>query len=601
MRPYAKTRQASDAPHLDQHICIYYSRCVSIMKNDDRKARTKNLRQKAEELWEKEPQETGTNLSEVETLKLIHELEVHQIELEMQNEELMLARSAADVAAKKYTELYDFAPSGYFTLSREGIIIELNFSGSQVLGTERSRLKNKPFALHLSDDSRQIFHQFLEKAFSTNVKESCEVTLAAGKHLPVYLYLTGVATENDDQCLVTAVDITQRKQMEQELVKAKEKAEESDRLKSAFLANVSHEIRTPMNGIMGFTRLLKESAMAEEEQQEYIHLIEKSGARMLTIINSIMSISKIEAGEVEILLSDTNIKQEIVDIETFFQPEARQKGIQILIDHSLTDKPITIKTDSEKFYAILTNLVKNAIKFTSKGSVEIGCEKKRGYLKFFVRDTGIGILPDQLEMIFERFRQASESLTRKYEGTGLGLSISKAYVEMLGGKIWVESELGKGSTFYFTLPYHDDEQKGTTNKKLGSGKTENNQIRDLKVVIAEDDAISGIILGKIIRKYCKEILQAKDGVEAVELCRNNPDIDLIFMDIQMPNMDGYEATREIRKFNKDVVIIAQTAFALSSERKKVLGAGCNDYLSKPFKLPTLFDLMKKHFTTGVDD
>ncbi len=569
------------------------------MKNDDRKTKAGDLRRKAEELLKKKPQETGANLSQAETLRLIHELEVHQIELEMQNEELMLARSAAEDAARKYVELYDFAPSGYFTLSREGKILELNFSGSRMLGKERSRLKNSPFPVFVSEDSRPIFDYFLRKTFSSQAKESCEVTLSAGDAPPVYAYLTGVATEKGTQCLVTALDLTKRRQIEDELVAAKEKAEESDRLKLLFLANMSHEIRTPMNGIMGFTSLLKEPALSGQEQQEYIRMIEKSGARMLTIINDIMSISKIEAGEVTLSISDTNVNREIKDIETFFQPEARQKGIQIIIDHSLTDKPITIKTDEEKFYAVLTNLVKNALKFTHKGSVEIGCEKKGEYLEFFVRDTGIGIRPDQKELIFARFRQASESLTHHFEGSGLGLSISKAYVEMLGGKIWVESELGEGSTFYFTLPYHDDEQKESTNEKLVSGKTEQNQIRDLKVVIVEDDPVSGIILGKIIRKYCKEILQAKDGAEAVELCRNNPDIDLIFMDIQMPEMDGYEATRQIRTFNKDVVIIAQTAFALSIEKEKVREAGCNDYISKPFKLPLLFDLMGKYFYREV--
>ncbi len=571
------------------------------MKNDDRKTKAGDLRRKAEELLKKKPQETGANLSQAETLRLIHELEVHQIELEMQNEELMLARSAAEDAARKYVELYDFAPSGYFTLSREGKILELNFSGSRMLGKERSRLKNSPFPVFVSEDSRPIFDYFLRKTFSSQAKESCEVTLSAGDAPPVYAYLTGVATEKGTQCLVTALDLTKRRQIEDELVAAKEKAEESDRLKLLFLANMSHEIRTPMNGIMGFTSLLKEPALSGQEQQEYIRMIEKSGTRMLTIINDIMSISKIEAGEVTLSISDTNVNREIKDIETFFQPEARQKGIQIIIDHSLTDKPITIKTDEEKFYAVLTNLVKNALKFTHKGSVEIGCEKKGEYLEFFVRDTGIGIRPDQKELIFARFRQASESLTHHFEGSGLGLSISKAYVEMLGGKIWVESELGEGSTFYFTLPYHDDEQKESTNEKLVSGKTEQNQIRDLKVVIVEDDPVSGIILGKIIRKYCKEILQAKDGAEAVELCRNNPDIDLIFMDIQMPEMDGYEATRQIRTFNKDVVIIAQTAFALSIEKEKVREAGCNDYISKPFKLPLLFDLMGKYFKNRSGD
>jgi PAS domain S-box-containing protein len=393
-------------------------------------------------------------------------------------------------------------------------------------------------------------------------------------------------------------DITTRKKVEKELVKAKEKAEESDRLKLAFLANMSHEIRTPMNGILGFTELLKSPKLAGEEQQEYVRIIEKSGKRMLNIINDIISISKVESGQIEISLSETNINEQIEYLYTFFKPEALQKGLQLSITEKLPSKYSLITTDKEKVYAILTNLVKNAIKFTDSGSIEFGCTKKGKHLEYFVKDTGAGITKSQQNIIFERFRQANETITRAHEGSGLGLAISKAYVEMLGGKIWVESEQGKGSTFYFTIPANAELkslEKATPEVKSSSEEKEENQIKDLKVLIVEDDEISKLLITIAVKKFSKEILKVGTGFEAIEACRNNPDIDLVMMDINMPEMGGYEATEQIRKFNKDVVIIAQTANGMQSDKNEAIAAGCTDYISKPVNIASLSALIYKYF------
>ncbi|MFV5689363.1 PAS domain S-box protein [Flavobacterium sp. ZT3R25] len=408
----------------------------------------------------------------------------------------------------------------------------------------------------------------------------------------------------------TIQDITERKRIEEELTIAKEKAEESDRLKSAFLSNMSHEIRTPMNGILGFAELLKEPSLTGEEQQEYIGIIERSGNRMLNIINDIIDISKVESGSMKILISETNINQQIEYIHTFFKPEIDAKNMQFSFKNSLPSKETLIKTDREKIYAILTNLVKNAIKFTHSGSIEFGYVLKpakpraagmSGYLfepyelEFFVKDTGTGIRKEQLEIVFERFRQGSESLTRNYEGAGLGLSISKAFVEMLGGEIWVESEIGKGSIFYFTIPYNCEQEIKKTVKIIDLVHVDERQIKSLKILIVEDDEISGRLLTQTIKKFSKEILRAKTGIGAVEMCHNNPDIDLVLMDIQMPVMDGYEATKKIRKFNKDIIIIAQTAYAQIGDKEKAITAGCNDYISKPVKKEELMVMMYKYF------
>ena len=380
-----------------------------------------------------------------------------------------------------------------------------------------------------------------------------------------------------------------------ELIKAKAKAEESDRLKSAFLANMNHEIRTPMNGILGFAELLKEPHLADEEQQQYISIIEKSGDRMLNIINDIISISKIESGQMEVFISATNVNEQIEYIYSFFKPEMAQKGIQSTFKSALPAEESIIKTDREKIYSILTNLVKNAIKFTDTGSIEFGYEKKGADLEFFIKDTGVGIPKDRQDAIFDRFIQSDIGNKKAFQGAGLGLSISKAYVEMLNGKIWVESEEGKGSVFYFTIPYNAEPQVKNVLENTVPGDEEATQIQGLKILLAEDDETSEMLITIGIRKISLEVLKARTGVEAVEICRNSPDLDLVLMDIAMPVINGYEATRQIRQFNKKVVIIAQTAYAFAGEREKAIAAGCNDYIAKPFKLISLITLLKKYF------
>ncbi len=386
-----------------------------------------------------------------------------------------------------------------------------------------------------------------------------------------------------------------------DLTLAKEKAEESDRLKTAFLANMSHEIRTPMNGILGFAGLLKEPGLTGEEQQEYIRIIKKSGARMLNIISEIMDISKIESGQIGIHLRETNLNEKMATINKLLKSEAEQKGIVLSCKNGLQTRQAYAVTDSEKLYSILTNLVKNAIKYTDKGSIEFGYEIVTGnipdlsQLRFFVKDTGIGILKERQEAIFDRFVQEDISDVQARQGAGLGLSISKAYVEMLGGKIWVQSEKGVGSTFFFTLPYLTDLRKTVD---IGTDVAPENMTipaKRLKILIAEDDETSAMYISILANSFGKEILKARTGVEAVDLCRKNPNIDLILMDIQMPRMNGYDATRQIRQFNKEVIIIAQTGFALTGDREKALAAGCNDYIEKPIKKELLISMVERLF------
>jgi signal transduction histidine kinase/ActR/RegA family two-component response regulator len=394
-----------------------------------------------------------------------------------------------------------------------------------------------------------------------------------------------------------AFQIKEKDKQALELVKAKEKAEESDHLKSAFLANMSHEIRTPMNGIHGFASLLERPNLSNDKQNEYLKIIQESGNRMLNIINDIVNISKIESGHMEVNMKESNINEQIKYIYTFFKPEIKEKGIHLSFKSPLPYKEAVIVTDREKLFAILTNLLKNAIKYTDRGFIDFGYIKKEDLIEFYVKDTGIGILPEKQEQVFERFTQADASSINSLGGTGLGLSITKAYVKMLGGKIWVTSEINKGSTFYFTLPCEDKTFKKNkfTNDAVNDEELEDARLmRKLKILIVEDDNTSEIFISAIVEDISKQIIIARTGKEAVKAYHENTDVDLILMDIQLPNMNGYEATKEIRKVNKDVVIIAQTAFAINSDRQKALDAGCTDYITKPINEDVLIEMIMKH-------
>lgn len=393
------------------------------------------------------------------------------------------------------------------------------------------------------------------------------------------------------------LDITDRKRAMEELIIAKGHAEESDRLKSAFLANLSHEIRTPMNGILGFAQLLKEPHLTFGEQNEYIKLIEKSSNRMLNIITNIVSISKIESGQMEVTIASTNVNKLVEKIYTYFKPEAERKGLQFSVKTKLSSQEAVIRSDNDKLYAIVYNLIDNAVKFTHQGFIEFGYSRTPNHLEFFVKDTGDGIPDEKKEIIFERFRQGSDLITRNYEGAGLGLSIAKGFLDMLGGSIWVESELGKGSTFYFNLPHNLEIEAKVPVQEVSIESNADSHKKNLKILIVEDDESSELFLSTVLKLHCREILYARSGTEGVESCRNNTDIDLILMDVRMPEMDGYEATRQIRKFNKQVIIIAQTAFGLSGDREKAIESGCNNYISKPVMITTLKALIEQYFKT----
>ncbi len=402
----------------------------------------------------------------------------------------------------------------------------------------------------------------------------------------------------------TALDITKRKKAEQdlllknrELLLAKDRAEESDRLKTSFLANMSHEIRTPMNGILGFTNLLTDPSLSADALQDYVNVIQKSGERLLATVNDLIDISRLETGQLKLVIEDTSVNDMLDTLHSFFSRESTAKGIILNCSKAFPDQDVIIRTDEQKLNSVLTNLVKNAIKYTKKGSVEFGykmvSEEDEKVLEFFIKDTGIGIPKERQKAVFNRFEQADIDDRNAYEGSGLGLTIAKSLVEMMGGKIWLDSEVGKGSTFYFTIPHVTSQGKEPVLVEAKPLRNFAGLKGKQKILVAEDDVASFLYISILLREITGELLHVTTGREAVNACRENHDIDLVLMDIKMPDLNGLEATKLIREFNSSVTIIAQTAYAMAGDREKALEAGCDEYLAKPIAKNELLEKLAK--------
>ena len=390
----------------------------------------------------------------------------------------------------------------------------------------------------------------------------------------------------------------------EKLLIAKEKAEESNKLKSAFLANISHEIRTPMNGIIGFSKLLKDNpAIDKETLDKYLSIINKSGYLLLNLINDIIDLSKIEANYLKINYRACRVNNIMDELLSFYNEEKKtveKSHIKIILEKGVEDNDFTIYSDPNRINQVLYNLLSNALKFTYEGKIVFGYKIIDKNLQFNVQDTGIGLSTTECKIIFERFRQVDDKTTRKYGGSGLGLSISKGIVENMKGKIWVESKKENrkenkpgGSIFYFSIPL-----KIVETNKFTTKKQEHNYVwPDKNILIVEDAQISYELLTKFLKDTKVTFIHAENGEEAIELCKNNHTIDLVLMDIQLPMMDGLEATRRIKESNHNLPIIAQTANAMNEDRKNIIDAGCDDYISKPINKYDLLEKISKFMKT----
>lgn len=528
-------------------------------------------------------------------------------------------RKRAEERFRQQTDAMEAAIDGMALLNADGNYIYLNKSHAEIYGYDNaSELIGASWRILYNIDELQRFDQEIMPELNQNGHYQGRA-LGKKKDGSTFHQELSLTTLENGGLICTVRDITERKKAEQELLIAKEKADESNRLKTAFLNNISHEIRTPFNGILGFLSIIQDFDLSGSERDEYINIVNKSAFRLINTINEIVEISQIQTGQLKPIASKVNIKRLIDDLFNKFKADAESKRLEYSLNNDLPIDVTDISTDSTKLNTILSILIGNAIKFTEAGSVELGIKFRNkaqlGYipdgsigepieLEFSVKDTGIGIPIDRQEAIFELFMQADFSITRPFEGSGLGLSIAKAYVEMLGGEIWVESDPDNnsgrlGSTFHFTLPYKviTVERPGI-DKRVSSDSTDNPitpEVPELKILIVEDDEISEMLLRKVVKSFSKEILHTTTGAEAVEAIRNNPDIDMILMDIRMPDLNGYEATKQIRQFNEKVVIFAQTAFAQSGDREMAIEAGCDDYIAKPVKKVELMELLQRYF------
>ena len=456
---------------------------------------------------------------------------------------------------------------------------------------------------YYADEGKPIIEKAVKEALEDGKPYDVEVPFINEQGERLWVRTIGLAEKKNgkvSRLYGTFQDITKQKQWEKEIVEARQKAEQSDMLKTAFLANMSHEIRTPMNGILGYIELLKMPDLTSKERDDYSNIISKSSDRLLNTINDIIEFSKIEAGDIPIKPEKISLLEEVESIVDFFVPEARNKGVRLYLDKQGISICPDVDTDRSKFESILTNLIKNAIKFTDEGEIQVGFKFYDETIEIQVKDSGCGIDKDKLDVIFERFMQADITMTRGHEGSGLGLSICKAYVEKMGGRMWVESEYGIGSTFYFTIPCSSSMENmkkpftETTVNKSENVIAKHKNTSTPKILIAEDDSTSYSLAQLILEQENIEEVHAENGKEAVEIFTKNPDITLILMDIKMPVMNGLDATREIRKLNPAIPIIALTAYAMPGDKEKAIKAGCNDYITKPLKRQLLLDKVHQY-------
>lgn len=510
--------------------------------------------------------------------------------------------------SNKILELLDNTDTGFYILNEDYQFVYANTAFLRYLGG--SVLMNDLLGIKAIDwiepDFRNNFNLFLSNCIKNGQYKEFEAPFTTTDNTIVYLSQSAVAEAVGEkkQIRVLCKDISRRKIIEKNLKEAKDKAEESDKLKTAFLQNLSHEIRTPMNAIIGFSELLMEDDLPKSQKEKYVTYINNSGSVLLNLIDDIIDIAKIQSGQLTIKKHRIDLNSILYDVySSYIQLIKSKKGDNVsLIWHNKDkDSSVKLNTDPLRLRQIFTNLLGNSVKFTDIGSITFGYEfaekNNEKTIQFFVKDSGIGLSFEHKDHIFDRFYKIENSKNPKlYRGAGLGLTITKNLVNLLGGDIWVESQEGQGSSFFFSFPYDDVEIVTQKSKKPEETEINPEEWKGKTILVAEDEDINFIYIEELLNKYGLNILRAKNGKEAVEMFQSISDIKLVFMDIKMPIMDGYEAVKHIKNMNKKIPIIAQTAYALAGEKEKIIDSGCDDYIAKPIKPLSLFKIVGQYIT-----
>ncbi len=520
----------------------------------------------------------------IQDYKLLYE------KFQAQNQELKQANDQAQENENFVTGILENIPDMIFVKDAQTAkFLLVNKAVEANLGWERTDLIGKNETYLFPMETAKILMEQSQAVLNTNTVFQCEETLPTKKGLRIFKTKKVSILDHKGQpkfLLGVSEDITAMKMAEKELIDAKEKAEESNRLKVAFLQNISHEIRTPMNAICGFTNLMTEPDLTLEQKANYSSIVRSNCDQLLTIITDVLTISSVETKQLKINIQGLNINQLMDELTQIFKPNATSLSLEFLNSTKLPDQQATILTDRTKLTQILTNLITNALKFTKKGGIEINCQKENDQLVFFVKDSGIGFNPKVKDTIFERFRQADDEINKRYGGTGLGLAISKAFVELMGGSIDVDSEPGKRSVFHFTLPYVAATPLKVEVKEPIVYKT------GFTILIAEDEDINYLFLETLLQPMNWQLIRARNGQEAVDLARSDESIHMVLMDIRMPVMDGYQAAMAIKEFRPNLPILAQTAYANDYEMEQYR-AVFDDYMTKPLKIQILKQKISK--------
>ncbi|MCD6565622.1 MAG: response regulator [Bacteroidales bacterium] len=530
-------------------------------------------------------------------------------ELTSQLAEKKESESVLKKSEEKYRDLVDNALTGVYIANSEGELLFANEAMLSILEYEsiEELLSVNTQNLYKHSEDRDKLLNILELSDEVASFETELVTrIGNTKHVILSVNLVNGILSG------TILDITEWKQLEErnkkyemELIAAKGKAIESEKLKTAFLANMSNDILTPMNTIMGFSELLGDPDLPNDKLLYFSEQINTSSNNLVNLIDNIIDIAKVESGGVSIKLSECKINDLLLDLYAYFDNEIKEKGkdkVYLKLRRASKNKDFAILSEPYRLRRILSNILKNAVNYTDSGEIEFGYSIQNGksdekttsqgqMLQFFVRDKGKGISKEKLDLIFDRFRQSEDSYTKQFEGAGLSLPISRAYVELLGGEMWCESVEGEGSEFYFTVPCKIVKGKPGTPDTVTITKA---NLENINILVAEDVESNYRFIESVLKRSKARLIWSKNGKEALEKFKEDKSIDLILMDMRMPLMSGFEATKEIRKINKEIPIIAQTAFTGTEDKELFLDTGCNDYISKPIDKDLLIKVVGKY-------